>query len=185
MDKMYRFDIQDRFDRTLAESSKESIKSVLDVGCGPGHFVIKFLEQNKKVTALDIAPSMLDITKKRVDKLFPDSDVQYILDDYANYEFSETFDAACVMGFFDYVEDPVKVLKKLLKDINKEIYISIPGNKGLLAFQRKIRYNLRNCPLYLYKETDLTKYLEQAGCIDFTEIQPMERGYYLVIRKPS
>ena len=80
---------------------------------------------------------MLEITKQRVLSKYPDSDVKYILDDYSAHHFDEQFDAACVMGF-DYVEDPVSVLKKLLKDIKKEIYISIPNKKGFLTFQRKI-----------------------------------------------
>ena len=32
------------------ETKKKSITSVLDIGCGPGHFVVKFLEQEKKIT---------------------------------------------------------------------------------------------------------------------------------------
>ncbi len=183
MDKLYRHDIVDRFQRTVKETQKSEIQTVLDIGCGPGHFVIKFLEQGKKVTALDIAPSMLEITKQRVLSKYPDSDVKYILDDYSAHHFDEQFDAACVMGFFDYVEDPVSVLKKLLKDIKKEIYISIPGNKGFLAFQRKIRYKLRNCPLYLYSESDLKNYLDAAGCLDITEFYQTERGQFIIIRK--
>ena len=66
MDRWFREGIAERFDRTVEGISKDSIKSVLDIGCGPGHFVVKFLEQGKKVTALDIAPSMLEITKQRV-----------------------------------------------------------------------------------------------------------------------
>ena len=69
MDKLYRKDIEIRFDATIALTEKDSIKTVLDIGCGPGHFVVKFLEQGKDVTALDIAPSMLEITKQRVDSM--------------------------------------------------------------------------------------------------------------------
>ncbi len=48
MDKWFRKGIKDRFDLTLNETKKKSITSVLDIGCGPGHFVVKFLEQEKK-----------------------------------------------------------------------------------------------------------------------------------------
>ena len=75
MDKWFRKDIEDRFDRTVQGISKDSINSVLDIGCGPGHFVVKFLEQGKKVTALDIAPSMLEITKQRVESMNTDDEV--------------------------------------------------------------------------------------------------------------
>lgn len=183
MDKWFRQGIQERFDQTLKRTNNEAINSILDIGCGPGHFVVKFLEQNKKVAALDIAPSMLDITKQRVEALKKDHEVEFILDDYLNYKPKQKFDAACVMGFFDYVEDPVKVLLKLLDDTNKEIYISIPDNKGLLALQRRIRYKLRKCPLFLYSKAYLEDCLKQANCYEKSEIIDIDRGYFVIIRK--
>ena len=68
-------------------------------------------------------------------------------------------------------------------DASKEIYISIPGDKGFLAWQRKVRYKRRNCPLYLYSKESLEQYLKDAGCLEMTEIVDTERGYYLIIRK--
>jgi 2-polyprenyl-3-methyl-5-hydroxy-6-metoxy-1,4-benzoquinol methylase len=183
MDKWFRKDIEKRFNITVKESKKDSIKSILDVGCGPGHFVVKFLEQGKKVTALDMAPSMIEITKKRVQSMGKEGEVTFILENYLEYKPTEKFDAACVMGFFDYVEDPVIVLKKLINDINKEIYISIPDNKGILAWQRKIRYNLRNCPLFLYSREFLEDSLKKAGCFEISEIIECSRGYFVIIRK--
>jgi len=176
MDKWFRGDIEDRFTTTVSGIDKDSINSVLDIGCGPGHFVIKFLELGKQVTALDIAPSMLEITQQRVEAMGATEKVTFILDDYAEHNFNARFDAACVMGFFDYVEDPVKVLKKLLEEVNQEIYISIPGDKGILAWQRKVRYKLRNCPLYLYSKDHLILCLKEAGCYEISEITDTERG---------
>ena len=183
MDKWFRKGIKERFNIAVKESKKDSIKSILDVGCGPGHFVVKFLEQGKKVTALDMAPSMIEITKKRVQSMGKEGEVTFILENYLEYKPTERFDAACVMGFFDYVEDPVLVLKKLINDINKEIYISIPDNKGILAWQRKIRYNLRNCPLFLYSREFLEDSLKKAGCFEISEIIECNRGYFVIIRK--
>ena len=95
MDKWFRKGIKDRFDITVKESKKDSINSILDVGCGPGHFVVKFLEQGKKVTALDIAPSMIEITKKRVQSMGKEGEVIFILENYLEYRPIEKFDAAC------------------------------------------------------------------------------------------
>lgn len=183
MDKFFRKDIEDRLVATLALTKKDSIKTVLDIGCGPGHLVVKLLEQGKDVTALDIAPNMLSITNERVDSMELNSSFETILADYSEHNFPNKFDAISVMGFFDYVQDPVAVLKKLLDDANQEIYISIPGSKGILAIQRKIRYNIRNCPLYLYSLESISQHLKDAGCYEKTEIVDTERGFYLIIRK--
>ena len=182
MDKWFRFGIEERFNITIDSIKKDSIKSVLDIGCGPGHFVVKFLEQEKDITALDIAPSMLEITKQRVEAMGK-KEVDFVLEDYLEYKPNKKFDAACVMGFFDYVEEPVKVLKKLLNDVEKEIYISIPDNRGILALQRRVRYKLRNCPLFLYSKKYLEQCLKDAGCFEISEITDMDRGYFVTIRK--
>ena len=126
---------------------------------------------------------MIEITKKRVLKMGKEDEVKFILEDYLEYKPIEKFDAACVMGFFDYVEDPVIVLKKLINDVKKEIYISIPDNKGLLAWQRKIRYKMRNCPLFLYSREFLENSLKKAGCFEISEITEIDRGYFVTIRK--
>ena len=112
-----------------------------------------------------------------------ENEVKFILEDYLEYKPTEKFDAACVMGFFDYVNDPVIVLKKLINDVKKEVYISIPDNKGLLAWQRKIRYNQRNCPLFLYSKEYLEDSLKKAGCLEISEIIDIDRGYFVTIRK--
>jgi len=183
MDKRFRQGIEERFKLTIKETSKESVQSVLDIGCGPGHYVVKFLEQDKNVTALDIAPSMLEITKQRVESLGKNNNVEFILEDYLNYKPNKKFDVACAMGFFDYVEEPVEVIKKLLNDVEKEIYISFPDNLGLLAIQRKIRYKLRKCPLFLYSLKYLKDSLKAAGCLDNSQILNIDRGYFVKIRK--
>ena len=183
MDKIFRKDIEDRFNTTLDLVSKDSIKNVLDIGCGPGHFVVKFLELGKDVTALDISSNMLDITKGRASLIETDSKFESILDDYSAHIFDQKFDATCVMGFFDYIEHPVPVLKKLLEDTEKEIYISFPDDKGILAIQRRIRYYLRSCPLYLYSQSYIEDCLKEAGCFEMAEIKKTDRNYFVVIRK--
>jgi 2-polyprenyl-3-methyl-5-hydroxy-6-metoxy-1,4-benzoquinol methylase len=183
MDKLFRQDIKDRFDSTIKEVQKDSIQSILDIGCGPGHFVVKFLEMGKKVTALDIAPGMLDITNSRISSFDIEGQYESILADYTEHKFDEKFDAICVMGFFDYVSDPTAVLKKLLLEASKEIYISFPDDHGLLAWQRKIRYKRRNCPLYLYNESKIKMHLEEAGCLEIAEINKTNRNFFVTIRK--
>lgn len=185
MDKLFRQGVYKRYERSLAATNKESIKTVLDVGCGPGHHTIAFLNQGKKVTALDIAEDMVNLTKEKVKKFNKDDQCKFLVADYMAHQFEEKFDAICVMGFFDYVSEPVSVLKKLISESNHEVYISVPNESGLIGLQRKIRYKLKNCPLYSYSRKYLDECLEKAGCKDFTEVIVEPRGFFVTIRKPS
>ena len=69
MDRLFRKDIETRLVDTVSSINTDAIKTVLDIGCGPGHLVVKLLELEKDVTALDIAPNMLSITQARVDSM--------------------------------------------------------------------------------------------------------------------
>jgi len=124
MDRWFRKAVYRRYEITLSETQKDSISTVLDVGCGPGHHTVAFLNQGKVVTALDVADEMVDLTKEKVQKFDKNALCSYIVSDYMTHQFDEQFDAICVMGFFDYVSDPVTVLKKLLSEAKKRgIYI--------------------------------------------------------------
>lgn len=183
MDKMFRQAVYARYELTLKETIKDEIKTVLDVGCGPGHHTVAFLNQGKTVTALDVADEMVELTKSKVKQINKIEDCDFIVSDYMTHNFEKKFDAIAVLGFFDYVSDPVTVLKKLINDAKQEVYISIPNESGILGLQRKIRYKLRNCPLYSYSKKFLVQCLSDAGCLEYTEIKKTSRGFFVVIRK--
>jgi len=182
IDKNFRQGVYLRYAYTLERTQNPDIRTILDIGCGPGHYVMSFLKQGKSVTALDIASKMLDLTKERVESSTLEPNVKYLLADYMEHEFQEKFDATIVMGFFDYVADPVPFIKKLVKDTKKEIYISVPKDSGWQAIQRKIRYKINKCPLYLFNEPQLKNILSDAECLTNSEIIPIHGGWFVVIR---
>jgi hypothetical protein len=83
------------------------------------------------------------------------------------------------MGFFDYIKEPVELIKKLKKDVTKEIYMSFPKKGGFLTWQRKLRYNMRNCPLYFYSKKSLTNILDQAGLQNKYTIKDLGRDFFV------
>ena len=55
--------------------------------------------------------------------------------------------------------------------------------KFIFQFLIKIRYKLRNCPLFLYSREYLVESLKEANCFEISEIDEMDRGYFLTIKK--
>lgn len=182
IDKLFRHVLVDRYNLVMQNSKNPNIKSIIDIGCGPGHYCAEFLIQDKVVTGVDIAIKMLDIAKSRIMELDLSKNFSAIHADYLNYPFSEKFDAACLMGFFDYIEDPVPILKKLKNEIRQEIYASFPKSEGILAKQRKFRYWLRKCPLYLYTQEDIIRLLSQADITRNYEIVDLKRDLFVKIK---
>lgn len=166
-----------RFREVLKNTANPSIQSVLDIGCGPGHYCQEFLRQGKTVVGLDIAAGMLKIAAQ----LTGDSPcISYVKASYLEHVFGQKFDAACLMGFFDYIEDPVAIFEKLKQDVTKEIYASFPSSGGFLAMQRRVRYWMRSCPLYLYSREDVEAIMNKVGLTRY-EILDFGRDYFVKV----
>lgn len=88
------------------------------------------------------------------------------------------------MGFFDYVEDPVPVLKKLTTEVTGAFYASFPKSNGFLARQRRVRYRLRGCPLWLYAKRDVEDALIASGFAGLYELRDFGRDWYAVVQMP-
>ena len=93
---------------------------------------------------------------------------------------NQKHDAAILMGLFDYISNPVDLFIKLKKDTSKYILGSFPKSGGILAWQRKIRYNRRNCQLFYYTKESLKAVMEEASIENF-EIHNNGREYFLIV----
>ncbi|MCO6501331.1 MAG: methyltransferase domain-containing protein [Vicingus serpentipes] len=182
-DKLFRQVMLLRFKETLKRTANSAIHSVMDIGCGPGHYCVEFLKQGKKVMAIDLAENMLKIAKGRVNETHLDGkgEIAFLQANYLEHNFEQQYDAACLMGFFDYIKNPEDVLEKLKKDITKEVYASFPQSGGLLIWQRKIRYKMRNCPLYLYSLKDLQELMKKVGLEGKYEVIDLKRDFFVKI----
>ena len=108
--------------------------------------------------------------------------VEFVHADFVEFNFSKKYDAVCAMGFFDYIENPAPVLKKMIEISNHEVYASFPKAKGILALQRRVRYKLRSCPLWLYSEKRLRAILDQSGASGRYELVDLGRDWIVRIK---
>jgi ubiquinone/menaquinone biosynthesis C-methylase UbiE len=130
-------------------------KSVLDIGCGPGHYSITLAQRGAaRVLGLDFAEGMLDLARQHAQRAGVTERCQFVAADFLNYRFSETFDYVIVMGFMDYMKDPKAIIEKALSVTGSRAFFSFPVANGILAWQRKVRYRNR-CDLFLYSRPEL------------------------------
>ncbi|MDA0711495.1 MAG: class I SAM-dependent methyltransferase [bacterium] len=182
VDRQFRGVMMRRFAATLKQTNRAWVQSVLDVGCGSGRYVIAFAKQGKSVVGVDMAEGMLRLAQKAVEEAGLADRVTLVSADYLTAAFDRPFDVACLMGFFDYIENPVAVLEKLGREVTREIYASFPIAGGWLAWQRKVRYRARKCPLWLYRREDVVAIMDRAGFAGRYEIENFERDWYVTIR---
>ena len=152
-----------RYEKTLAGCQPAAGCSVIDIGCGPGHYSIALARAGaEKVLGLDFATGMLKIARERAEVQGVAQRCSFELGDFLTYPIPERFDYAIVMGFMDYVSDPRPVIDRVLAIVCRRAFLSFPTAGGPLAWQRQWRYRNR-CDLFLYRHEQIYSLLSRTG----------------------
>jgi SAM-dependent methyltransferase len=152
-----------RYEKTLAGCQPAAGCSVIDIGCGPGHYSVALARAGaERVLGLDFAAGMLKIARERAEAQGVAQRCSFELGDFLTYPISERFDYAIVMGFMDYVSDPRPVIDRVHAIVRKRAFFSFPKAGGPLAWQRQWRYRNR-CDLFLYRHEQIHNLLSRTG----------------------
>ena len=180
IDTKFRKSMYLRFEKTLNSIETKEVQSVLDIGCGSGRYAVQFLKRDKSVTGIDMAEEMIKLAEQTCQQEFSNENTKFICDNYFEHRFNEKFDAAVLMGVFDYIEDPARLLNKVKNETNKMILGSFPKSGGFLNSIRKIRYFLKGCPLYYHSKEALDNLLRSCGFKNY-QILDNDREYFVKI----
>jgi len=173
---LFRKSMMIRYRRTLAGCDPVEGKSVIDIGCGPGHYGIALAKKGvKHVLGLDFAPAMIGLARDNARAAGVEAICEFVCDDFISRSFEGKFDYSVLMGFMDYIADPGAVIRKALSVTAARAFFSFPADGGFLAWQRKLRYR-RRCDLYLYTEDGLHRLFRGAGAADVA-IERIERDF--------
>lgn len=180
VNRVFRKSMKLRFVKTIEGCDPIQGKSVLDIGCGPGHYSITLAQRGAgRVVGLDFAEGMLEIATKHAQEAGVGAQCKFQVGDFQKYPASEPFDYVIVMGFMDYMEDPKKVIGKVLSLTSSRAFFSFPAAGGLLAWQRKLRYRNR-CDLFLYTEPQLKELFASFPGMK-TTIEPIARDFFVTV----
>jgi 2-polyprenyl-3-methyl-5-hydroxy-6-metoxy-1,4-benzoquinol methylase len=179
-DKLFRQSMYERYKRTIDFLTNNDVKTVLDVGCGSGRYSLDMAKNGMIVTGVDLAQEMLDIAESNSQKAGIDKNT-YIVGSYFDIKIDKKHDAAILMGLFDYISNPEELFSKLKGDTSKYILASFPKPGGILGWQRKIRYNMRDCQLFYYSKASLQELMRVSNISNY-EIQDNDREYFLIAK---
>jgi ubiquinone/menaquinone biosynthesis C-methylase UbiE len=184
--QVFRKALFQRIERTTKAFEGMEDFSVLDVGCGSGRNSALFAELGaRRVVGIDFSAHMLDLAREYTRSNNVADRCEFIQADFLEYPFQETFDVAVALGVFDYVADPVPVLKRMAELANEKVVASFPGVSAVRSLLRKIRYALRGCPVYFYTGTKLRQICHEAGLGNFRIEKLASSGYMLVAKKDA
>ena len=175
---VFRKSMKLRYTKTIEGCYPIEGKTVLDVGCGPGHYSITLAQRGAgRVLGIDFAEGMLGIAAEHARAAGVAGRCEFRQADFLKFEAPEPFDYVILMGFMDYMPDARGVITKALSLTRKKAFFSFPAAGGLLAWQRQLRYRSR-CELHMYKR-------EELGDLVYTfpgvraKIEPIARDFFV------
>ena len=178
INRLFRRSMRLRFDKTLAGCQPIAGKSVLDVGCGPGHYSISLAERGAgRVVGLDFAAGMLRLAAEHARRAGVAGRCEFRVGDFLQFSAPEPFDYVVVMGFMDYTADPRAVIRKALSLTRERAFFSFPVAGGLLGWQRRMRYR-RRCDLFLYRPEQIRELFAEFPGVRL-EIEPIARDFFV------
>ena len=167
-----------RFDRTVAGCTPLQNRTVLDIGCGGGHYSIYLAKKGAvRVVGIDFAEQMLAIARAKAEQFGVQDTCEFVLADFEKWASPGEFDYTILMGFMDYVEDARLVASKALSLTRRKAFFSFPARSGFLAWQRRVRYR-RKCDLFMYSRDQIAKiFADVGGCK--VSIERIARDYFV------
>jgi SAM-dependent methyltransferase len=182
--QVFRKGLFQRIEKTTETFTGMEDFSVLDVGCGSGRNSALFADEGaRRVVGIDFSAPMLELAREYARAKHVADLCEFIQADFLEYPFQETFDVVVALGVFDYIADPVLVLKRMTELANDKVVASFPGVSPIRAPLRKLRYALRGCPVYFYTGTRLRQICHEAGLANFRIDKLASSGYMLVGKK--
>lgn len=167
VDGKFRSDMFIRYALTFEALDSLKGSTVLDVGCGSGPYIAEAFKRGAdRVTGIDPAPNMLTLVRHRLAQAAVAADRCRLIKGMFPGISIEPHDYAIVMGVMDYVEDPEAFLKALRPVVKQLAVVSFPSEHWFRTPFRKLRYRLRQCPIYFYSESRIRRLSTAAGFTD-------------------
>jgi 2-polyprenyl-3-methyl-5-hydroxy-6-metoxy-1,4-benzoquinol methylase len=164
LDSVFRKDMYERYVFTIKNCEPIKDRTFLDVGCGNGLYSLELARKGaRRVLGLDIAEVMIGRCKTASEKENLDKVCEFIQTDLLAYDSNEKFDVSFGIGLFDYIKDPVPVLKKMREMSKDKAILAFPRYWTWRAPVRKVRLNARGCDVFFYTKQQLDEMIRAAG----------------------
>jgi SAM-dependent methyltransferase len=166
LDKSLRRDMYERFDWVMKNSGDLNGKSVCDLGCGTGRYVIAYAQSGaQRVLGIDGAPSMVQRASSLIQQARLQDKAEVKEYPILNCPEEEVFDITIAVGVFDYTQYSVPFLEKIRRITGSRFLSTFPRFWTYRMPIRTVRLGLLGCPVYFYTEKQIRAVHEKAGFI--------------------
>lgn len=164
LDRVLRKDMYDRFVFTVENCEPVAGRSFLDVGCGNGLYSVELGRRGAaRVVGLDISEVMIERCRQSAASEGLADRLTFLHTDLLEYDAAAEFDVSFGIGLFDYISDPLPVIRRMRQLTKDKVILAFPRLWTWRAPVRKVRLTLRGCPVYFYTAARVASLMREAG----------------------
>jgi len=147
-------------------------QSILDIGCGTGHFSFWFHSLGLNAIGIDISPDMLRVARDMA-KIRKTMDIKFIKEDAYNLPFlDDSFDLVVLITTLEFLSQPEKALSEAFRVCRGKIFLGVLSKWSLLSFKRKLKTLFRESvyrKARFYSLRELKKLIDSCSK-DYTDL---------------
>jgi 2-polyprenyl-3-methyl-5-hydroxy-6-metoxy-1,4-benzoquinol methylase len=163
-DRLLRWDMYKRYEYTMANSEPIEGRTFLDVGCGTGRYSLEYARRGARlVVGLDISTEMVKTCSDRAKALGVSDRTKFTHGHLLGFKQKEPFDVTIGIGLFDYIKDPLPVIRKMAEVSRDRVIISFPTVWTWKAPVRKVRLGMGKCDVFFYTKAQVARLMAGAG----------------------
>jgi 2-polyprenyl-3-methyl-5-hydroxy-6-metoxy-1,4-benzoquinol methylase len=174
--------------REELSKNRNKIKNYLEIGPGHGLFLksaLDILNNDVSMTAVDISPISMDISKSIIDYFYPKKNVRFINQDMLKLDLDSQCDFIVMGEVIEHVQKPQLLLRKINKLLGENgiaflsTCVNCPAIDHVYHFKtiEEIREMFKNCGLDIYSERvlpvenlDMKEVIKQKVTINYSAI---------------
>jgi SAM-dependent methyltransferase len=164
LDQIFRKDMYERFAFTIANCEPIKDRTFLDVGCGNALYSLELARKGAaKVVGIDISEVMIGLCRRSSEEQNLSDRCTFLQTDLLDYNPESSVDVSFGIGLFDYISNPLPVLKKMREVSTDKVIGSFPRLWTWRAPVRKVRLTRKGCDVFFYSKARLERLLRDAG----------------------
>ena len=155
--------------------------TVLDVGCGPGRYGIELARRGAtRCVGVDVASAMIDIAQREAARAGVQAACEWHVADFLSFTHPTEFDAVVAMGYYDYLEEPLPHLRKMIGHARGRVFASFPKRWTVRTGLRIARFRLAGGYVRFYSRSEVVDLFRKAGQISCLAIVDLGRDYVAI-----
>jgi len=184
-DRLTRSNVRRRFARTFAVAGELGGRTVLDLGCGSGRYLIEAAHRGAaRVVGVDFAPEMIALARRLAAGAPRGEVISLECADVLAFDPGERFDLVVANGLFDYVADSARLLARAARLTRGLLVASFPDARAPRAVPRALYWRLRGVGVRLFSRAGIARLAERSG-LEPLAIEKLGPIYLLVGSPPA